>query len=169
MNYLINVLKIIIEYLPLRREEGMYRLNTQDRLDWLWSLTVPFQEIRLRFLDFVTAKRYDLTRTAQVIMLEDLLNNEFDNINRQIYIADANMLAYPFLYMWEENQPPTYSYMDTEVPPNVPLNLYLNEEYDQGYDFIVWVPTGLLFDIEKMKALINKYKLAGKRYIIQYF
>jgi hypothetical protein len=169
MNYLINVLKIIIENLPMRREEGVYRLNTQDRLDWLWSLFVPFQNIRLDFLDFVSAKRYDLTRTAQVIMLEDLLNNEFDNVNRQIYIGDANLLAYTFLYMYQENQPATAFFMDTEIPPNVPPSLYLNEEYDQGYDFIVFVPTGLLYDEEKLRALVNKYKLAGKRYIIQYF
>ena len=167
MNYLINILKIIIENLPMRREEGIYRLNTQDRLDWLWSLTINFQSIRIRFLDFVSAKRYDLSRTAQVIMLEDLLNNEFDNVNRQIYIGDANLLAYTFLYMYQENQPSTAFYMDTEIPPGVAQPLYLNEEYDQGYDFIVYVPTGLLYDQQKLKALVNKYKLAGKRYIIE--
>jgi hypothetical protein len=33
-------------------------------------------------------------------------------------------------------------------------------------DFIVWVPVGLSYDKNEMKALIDIYKLAGKRYII---
>lgn len=41
-----------------------------------------------------------------------------------------------------------------------------SEVYAQD-DFIVWVPVGVVFDINEMKALINYYKLAGKKYSIQ--
>lgn len=35
------------------------------------------------------------------------------------------------------------------------------------YDFIIWVPAGLVFDQDEMGALVATYKLAGKRYSIQ--
>lgn len=40
-------------------------------------------------------------------------------------------------------------------------------EYASSYDFIVMIPVGVVFDIDKMRALINYYKAAGKRYTIQ--
>ncbi|HMQ77105.1 MAG TPA: hypothetical protein PKE21_13890 [Flavobacteriales bacterium] len=36
----------------------------------------------------------------------------------------------------------------------------------QAVDFIVWVPVLLPFDVPEMRALINRYKAAGKRYKI---
>lgn len=39
-------------------------------------------------------------------------------------------------------------------------------EYATAYDFIVYVPSALVFDINQMKALINYYKIASKRYTI---
>lgn len=40
-------------------------------------------------------------------------------------------------------------------------------QYLLSYDFIVMVPAALVFDINEMKAQVNFYKLAGKRYTIQ--
>lgn len=37
----------------------------------------------------------------------------------------------------------------------------------QPTDFIVWVPVALVFDINELRALVNRYKLAGKRYTVQ--
>jgi hypothetical protein len=36
----------------------------------------------------------------------------------------------------------------------------------QGVDFIVWVPLGLVYDTPELRALVDRYKQAGKRYII---
>jgi hypothetical protein len=41
-----------------------------------------------------------------------------------------------------------------------------NKAESPAVDFIVYVPFSLNFDINEMKALINYYKLAGKRYSI---
>lgn len=43
---------------------------------------------------------------------------------------------------------------------------YNQSEYISAFDFIVWVPVAVVFDINEMKAVINLYKLAGKRYQI---
>lgn len=40
-------------------------------------------------------------------------------------------------------------------------------EYQNQYDYIVMVPATVTFDISAMKALVNYYNAAGKRYTIQ--
>jgi hypothetical protein len=40
-------------------------------------------------------------------------------------------------------------------------------EFGGSISFIVYVPIALVFDINKMKAIINYYKLAGRGYLIQ--
>lgn len=36
----------------------------------------------------------------------------------------------------------------------------------QPFDFIVWVPIAIIFDMNEMRALVDTYRLAGKRYQI---
>lgn len=42
------------------------------------------------------------------------------------------------------------------------------EVYAQD-DFIVWVPSNVIFDTNEMKALVNYYRLSGKKYSIQIY
>lgn len=50
------------------------------------------------------------------------------------------------------------------------ITFYRNlAEYAGIVDFIVMVPVAVTFDINEMKALVNFYKEAGKRYTIQTF
>jgi hypothetical protein len=44
--------------------------------------------------------------------------------------------------------------------------LLQKQEYLFSYNFIVNVPNTVLFDTNEMKALVNKFKQAGKKYII---
>lgn len=46
------------------------------------------------------------------------------------------------------------------------LYLYQSDEY-VSLGFIVWVPVGLVYDVDQMNAWINKYKLAGITHTIQ--
>jgi hypothetical protein len=47
--------------------------------------------------------------------------------------------------------------------------LYLRQksEFLTNFNFIVWVPVAVTFSTNEMKALINKYKIAGKTYLIK--
>lgn len=38
-----------------------------------------------------------------------------------------------------------------------------------AYDFIVWVPSNVVFDLYEMTALVNFYRIAGKRFIIKIY
>jgi hypothetical protein len=63
-----------------------------------------------------------------------------------------------------------------QLPPTNPTvwKIYANKfylknitEYQLQYDFIVMVPSSVVFDQNEMKGYVNYYKLAGKRYTIQ--
>jgi len=51
--------------------------------------------------------------------------------------------------------------------PLQPTFIYNQSEINSAPGFIVWVPNTLVYDVNKMKALIDYYRLAGKSYIIQ--
>lgn len=64
------------------------------------------------------------------------------------------------------NQNPTSSssWAGTTLQPTF---IRKSSEYSTTPSFIVWVPNTLVYDVNKMKALIEYYILAGKSYIIQ--
>jgi len=45
--------------------------------------------------------------------------------------------------------------------------IFSKSEYNTGYDFKIMIPVALVYDIDELKAYVNKYKLAGTRYIIE--
>jgi hypothetical protein len=69
------------------------------------------------------------------------------------------------LYNKIEDRSPKYFYNKAELKQLYYLRNKI--EYNTNADFIVMVPNTLTFDIYEMKGLINRYKLAGKRYLIQ--
>lgn len=148
---------------------------------------------------------YDLQFNGQIMYLEYVLNDLFDNNLRRIYINNtADNSARLFIFNKVEGQPKHYVFnkwnavdsflMDdhlvykfkvykaltnnSNVAPDTnpavwqyvmaaPI-LFNREDYAlYNTSFIVMYPTGLSFDINRMKALVNKYKLAGKSYTIQ--
>lgn len=164
MNLNYNALKIIIESLPLRRPGG-YRLDTPERIDWLYALVKPLRWLDAQFRTFRDKTDYDLSRNGRTMVLEDLLNNELDPVDRQIYIVDNTQLPYTQLYLVAENQPPTAAFLRSEIPTGTYLVAYEIADYGQ-YEFTVWLPGSVINDpilYPKAQALVAKYKVAGPR------
>src|SRR5574343_779038 len=128
---------------------------------WLYSLIQPIIELYAIFSSYRIQALYTLSFTGQVIYLEKLLNDTFNNGGTEIFIEDGGKIA-PFIFNTEENEPDLFIYNTEENEPD--LFIYNTEEYPGNVDFIVKVPTALVFDDNHMKSLINKYKLAGKNY-----
>ena len=59
-------------------------------------------------------------------------------------------------YLLVEGMPPSYIFKYSE------LSGFL-------YDFIVWVPASLVFNENLMKAWLNRFVIAGSRYIIKIY
>lgn len=121
------------------------------------------------FLNYRDYANYLLYFNGQTIYLEHLLNDQFDNVLRRIYIYNIPPAIIIYIYLKLENKP-KYIYQKIEnAPINKQIYLKNTSEYTSQLDFIVKVPVGLTFDIHIMKSWIERYKIAGKNYDIQYY
>lgn len=103
---------------------------------------------------------YDLEHNGQVCYLRSMLNDWFDPSERRITIEDTVRYNWTFIYPEAADQP---LWLET-VP--VASEAYTS---DEGVDFTVNVPAELGTGIKpRMISLINYYKLAGKRYAINF-
>lgn len=102
---------------------------------------------------------YKLEHTGQVCKLRKVLNDKLDISQRRIYISDGNSFPRKYIYTRAENRPVFIG----------KIFIYQNDEYSNtGADFIVYVPSEIInTKIHELKALIEFYKLASKRYKIQ--
>lgn len=194
-NYNLNINKIIKENTPLF-------LYKNKRVDWIRALIKPVKVMHDEFL-FVRADSLNkVAYNSQVILLEKILNDKFDNTLRRIYIADDIYNNTNYIYRKAELRTPIYLYRKWKPATSYIVGQYaieLNKVYvainnntnslpsanpsdwefykmvtffrrksEYGANgFIVMVPTGLVYDVNYMKALVNYYKLASKRYTIQ--
>ena len=127
-------------------------------LAWLRALHFPLIEIVDDFNCNRNQNLYKLAHNGQVCYLRKVLNDRFDIAQRRIKIIDGNK------YKRE------YIYTDGEKKPKFLGTMYLRDDADYsdtGVDFVVLIPTGLNYNDYEMRALIDFYKLASKRYKIQ--
>lgn len=119
------------------------------------------------FMRWRQNKQYRLSHNGQVCYLRAVLNDQFDPIERRITITDttANMDLL-ILYC-----------RDIDMAALVPsrgadnsMTLYRRGSDDSGYDFWVNIPIALYntVDVERLKAIVSTYKLASKRFSINY-
>ena len=146
-------------------------LPPSKRLDWIvvWLevLLWPLQSLNNLFVNYANDLTYFESFTGQVIYLEHILNDLFDPTNRGIYIEDNIPVQPLYLYNHAENQEDTFVYNKSEGA--APLYLYNQAQIDADFDFIVIVPPNVIVtDEDYMRAIINRYKLASKRYKIEY-
>jgi len=134
------------------------QLRNVRMISWLTVLIQPVQYIYNSFM----AQRYDnlyiLNHSSQVAYIQAVLNDAFDNVLRRIHIIDPAYLDPVYIYLDNELKP-DYLYIDTEMEPQY---LYTDKETISNYDFIVQVPSTITYEVEYMKALINKFRLASK-------
>jgi hypothetical protein len=120
----------------------------------------PLIQIYNAFLTYRQKNLYLLNHNSQVYSLENVANDRFDSEARRIYITDGFAHDRLYIYTMQESKP---VYLGTEI-------IYNRDDYqDTGIDFIVWVPVAVMLlpqDKIELTSLINKYKLAGKRFRI---
>lgn len=113
-----------------------------------------------------TSYLYEVNHDSRVFSIEAVLNDQFDNVDRRIYITDGLNKNRIYLFTREEAKP-VYLYKRSE---NKPVYLFNRADYsDTGADFIVWVPTAVVLNAQDMillNSLVNKYRLASKRFSV---
>jgi len=136
----------------------------------LRAIVKPLQTLNNRFNLLRTRTDYQVLFDSRVIYLEKLLNDFFDNSLRRIYIGDGSLVPRPeFIYNIVENRPPVFIYNRAEAQP--PVYMRNRAESVSSLDFIVYVPLGILNpqNEQQIRAWVNRYRLAGKRFSIEGF
>lgn len=128
------------------------------------SMAIPLQNLADKTL-------YQMQHDSRVIYLEKVLNEYFEVpgynfmnhvATRTIFIEDADGLEHNWMFNSNEFAEDLIIYNSDESDTQ-----WLDVSPGNYYHFIVNIPTSLAFDELKTRALIDYYKLAGKKYIIQ--
>ncbi|MCK4500600.1 hypothetical protein KAU11_08880 [Candidatus Babeliales bacterium] len=147
-------------------------LRKERLIDWLVVLLKPLEEVNFSFNQFRRDSIYKVTHNGQVVFLQKVLNDRFDNEFRRVKIADS----FEYNPVWvrpEEDELPVYVYEEDK-----PVFIHSESDVfgDVDVDFIVSMPLDLkpvapidLTNLElQIKSLTNYYKLASKRYLIEW-
>lgn len=132
---------------------------------FLKMLATPMNRLFNQFEAYFLEKEYELAFNGQVIYLEHLLNDRFDDIQRGIYLTDAVGFDEE-IHLFNQIEQNEDTILFNESENETLIHLFNQNEVDGWPDFIVNVPSSVTFDEIVMRALINKYKIAGKNYII---
>lgn len=149
--YNLNIDKLLVLLIPTF-------LRKPKLIAWLRTLAMPLNKLLDDFKVHRERDLYNLTHNSQVCYLRKALNDEFDPQLRRIKIEDGTRNIRRYIYQRNVNRP---LYLGR-------MFLYLRGNYiDGGVDFVVVLPRGLEYDKYKLEALVNFYKLAGKRWTIR--
>ncbi len=124
-------------------------------------LITPVKRMYNAFRDQQRQDWYRLNHNSQVFSLKNVLNDAFDCDHRRIDIIDAKGTERVYIHTPVENKP-------LYIGQNEAVYIYTQAEYDNDFDFEVVIPLGLEYDVYKLRALINEYKLVTKKYLIKH-
>ncbi|NDW10442.1 hypothetical protein [Dysgonomonas sp. 520] len=132
-------------------------------LAFLDAAIAPIASLYRSFMELREDSAYKLRINGQVCHLIAMLNDNFDFIERRIYITDAEIDEWN-QFIWKEK---------TDRPVMLGNYMLQSERFigADGIDFVVHIPASLnLNDDERarMKSLLRYYKLASKRYALRF-
>jgi hypothetical protein len=128
------------------------------------SVVFPLIFIHNNFMRYRKAKLYQLLISPQVCYLEKMLRDKYDYTLRRIEIDDAEWHLPTFIFQ-EDELKPVDIFREDEDKPHA-----LYTEGESGFaknDFVVLVPSDIVFAEPEMRAMIDSYYLFGTKYSIQ--
>ena len=132
-------------------------LSVESMRAWMALLLSPVGQVHYWWVQYRADNIYKLAHNSQKCYLRVALNDRFDRTLRRIRIDDGNAFKRKYIYPDAQAEPQSLATM----------LLYDDSDYaDPGVDFIVVLPVGLLYSVYEMRALIDFYRMASKRYKI---
>ncbi len=137
------------------------RVLTVFNVAWLKALVSPIVDLYNEFKSYREDILYKLSHNSQVCYIEAVLNDAFDVVERRIYISDAGGEVVTLI-----NRDTDGNSLIINDDANGGIIIHNDSAYFGGsYDFIVNIPYQFTdAEIYRLKALVDYYKLAGKRY-----
>lgn len=144
------------------------RIRKIFTLEFFKMCASPLVYLYNSFYTFFSTKKYELVFNGQVIYLEHVLNDQFDPVNRGIYISDTPPYG-GSVYIFNDIEANEETFVYNKSEAEAPLYLFTNAEALTWPGFIVNVPSGVVFEATQLKAYVNKYKIASKNYTINIY
>ncbi len=141
------------------------RLRKPVTLSWLKCLVQPVTDIYNLFVQNRNNNLYLLQHNSQVVYLQAALNDTFDATDRGIYIIDGSIADPLFLFLNAENHPLWLGLNAEEGTTAYPDPQWLYTGAETAYNafnFLVMVPVAVVYDTDRMRALIDRYRLPSK-------
>lgn len=132
-----------------------------------YAIVSPLGYLHTRFILFRRESNYRLTHNGQVCYLRAAINDTFDPIERRITVTEeAESVGILIIHEREEEKPQL-------LPCRTGKAIIINRRGFGGTnttDFWVNIPFALYetVDITRLKAIVGSYKLASKRFSINY-
>ena len=154
-----------IDYNALVWQNLPVRLRKPIQYAWLKCLVSPVKYLLNLFKSNRANNLYLLAHNSQLCFMQAALNDTFDKTGRGIYISDGTFHDPLFIYLVPEDKPLWLGLVSEEGSTTYPDPevLYTNvETVFLAASFIVNVPVAIAFDTDRMKALIDLYRLPGR-------
>ncbi|WP_025143046.1 hypothetical protein [Pedobacter jeongneungensis] len=153
MWYTIDINKLVILLIPTFLRKPVF-------IAWLQALATPITTLHQQWYNKRLDNLYKLAHNGQVCYLRAALNDAFDPGQRRIKITNGNKYQRKYIYTSAEQK---QKYL------GLSYLLQVGDYADTGVDFRVVIPQDfdLVNNIYQLKAMIDFYKLAGKRYNIE--
>lgn len=141
-------------------------LRKPKMVAWVNSMLKPVKNLHTKFINYRRKTVYKIDHTSQVFSLEKMLNDEFDQQERRIYIVDGVYRSALYFYNPEENAP--IHFYNPEEDQN---QYFYNPEELQNLDvdFVVVLPQSFNRAEElRLRSHVDFYRLPDKTYEIIY-
>lgn len=163
-----------------RRIDGLYNVNIKRLAlltlpTWLrrplvsallYGGVTPLARLVEGLRSFRVETSYRVSHNGQVCKLRGLLNDTFDSELRRISIEEGGATELCSSVVWKR-EAERWAMLPRRGSGAVHLNR-VGYGGTGGYDFWVVVPASVISDERRLCALVNMYKLAGKRFAINY-
>lgn len=145
-------------------------LSGEKLLAFVEVILSPLQSVRDAYDSYIAAKRYELSFNGQVIYLEHVLNDTFDNTLRRIYLSEPSNLGAqsPVVYNFSDDYDSMTVYNFTNTGSANTPRFYNTADLTIQYDFILNLPFALSTKENAIKKLLDAYKEASKKYQVTY-
>jgi len=135
-------------------------------IGYLKSLMPAISDLQDRFFTNRTKNLYILNHNGQVCYLRKVLNDAFPNRNKDFIIEDYEQGG-KWVFAYDE------SLIDSQlmIPDDSSLLIYSVETIGDYANFKVKIPIVLTGDdnLNRIKSLVNSYKLLSKKAIYAYY
>lgn len=139
------------------------RLRGVRHLSWVRALVAPLASLYQRFLSTRIRLLKEASYNSQERLYEYILNESYDSVQQRITIATNRQGRRQGAYLQSEG-----SKLDAYLQDEGQKTLATQGNEQGGADFTVSAPLFVQASDSQFRGLIEKYKLGGKVYQINY-